>query len=308
MKLLETYKKLNLNTEDEVFGYFIKNLRKSNRTFDFFVDWDKVFRNVKKIEMSLNLLNYLIGKENIKEDFKELIKEYPDVVSTIPVLIAIRQKNIEVLADYKDGDWVYKNYNFRKKKKYNDEEINLIVEFCDRIMILDLLKNKKIKNLVDYMIGLEVGIGTNGRKNRSGSIMEDIIEWYINIACLDNNLEYISQGTKRKIKKKWNIDLPIDKSSRSYDFVIKKKEKLILIETNYYSGGGSKLKSVAGEFKSLDNYLKDKDIIDSFLWITDGLGWITAKNPLRETFINNDYVINTKLIDEGALDEILTCR
>ena len=210
-----------------------------------------------------------------------------------------------MLVDFKGKDWKYKKYSFRKKKRYNVEEINDIVEFCDKIGLLEIFTNKKIKNIVDYCIGLEVGIGTNARKNRSGIIMEKITEWYIQEVCNKLELEYISQATKKKLSQKWNIDIPVDKSSRQYDFAINNKGKVILIETNFYSGGGSKLKSVAGEFSTLNNFLKDKDIVDKFIWITDGVGWKTAHKPLREAFNNNDFLINTRMIADGVLEEII---
>ncbi len=288
-----------------MFNYFIENLKKTNRTFDFFIDWSRVFHNVENIEVELNILNYLIGKNNIKDEFAKLINNYPNIVSTIPILIAVRKRNLEVLVNFKTPDWEYKNYSFIRKERYTQSEIYNIVEFCDNLGLLQLLKERKIKNLVDYCIGLEVGIGTNSRKNRSGKIMEDIIEWHIKSVCNKLNLEYINQATKSKIKNIWNLDLPLDKSSRQYDFAILKNNKLILIETNFFSGGGSKLKSVAGEFQSLDLFLKSHEIIDKFIWITDGIGWTTAKTFLKEAFINNDFIINTKMIFDGILDEII---
>jgi type II restriction enzyme len=304
MKYLECYSELGVN-EDEIFNFMIKNLRHSNRTFDYFVDWSKVFHKVDNIEIELNLLNYLIGKEHIEIEFKKLIQKHPSVVNVIPILVAIRRKTTEVLVDYRGNDWKYKEYSFRKKNSYSKEEIADIIEFCDGIGLLELLKNKKIKNLVDYMIGLEVGIGTNGRKNRSGFLMEKITKWYIEKECNKLNLEYIEQASKKKILKKWNIGTPVDKSSRRYDFAIRKENKVILIETNFYTSGGSKLKSVAGEYISLDNLLKNRDNVEAFIWITDGRGWKTAKSPLRETFEKIDYLFTTKLIEKGALEEVL---
>lgn len=305
---LSAYNKLGMKNNEEVFEYLIKNLKHTNRTFDFFIDWGKVFHNVDNIEIELNILNYLIGKENINKEFKNLIKRYPSVVTVIPILVAVREESLEVLVDFRGREWKYKTYSFKKKESYSDIEIDSIVEFCDNVGLLEVFSNKKIKNVVDYCIGLEVGIGTNGRKNRGGKIMENIIEWYVQEVCKDLKLKYLSQATKSKIKKEWNIDLPVDKSSRQYDFAINNNGKLVLIETNFFSGGGSKLKSVAGEFKALNDYLKDKDTIDKFIWITDGIGWETAQKPLRETFENNDYLINTKMIMDGILEEIIKAK
>lgn len=300
---------MGLHNRTEVFNYFMKNLRQTNRTFNFFVDWAKVFHNVENIEIELNLLNYLIGKDNIKEELSNLIMKYPNVVSVIPILIAIREKKLEVLTNFKTPNWEYKTFSFYKKNSYSLDEISLIVEFCDKQGLLQLLSNRKIKNLVDYSIGLEVGIGTNARKNRGGKIMEDIIEWHVIELCDSLNLQYISQATKKRIYDKWQLILPIDKTSRQYDFaILNRGNKLVLIETNFFSGGGSKLKSVAGEFQSLDLFLKTEEIVDKFVWITDGIGWATAKLPLQEAFINNDFIINTKMIFDGVLEGIIKFR
>jgi len=120
------------DSEDSVFNYIINNLRHSNRTFDYFIDWSKVFQKVENIEIELNLLNYLIGKDDIKMKFKELIKRSPEVVNVIPILVAIRKKSVEVLVDYKN-DWEYQKFSFRKKKDYSEQEIDKIIEFCDGI-------------------------------------------------------------------------------------------------------------------------------------------------------------------------------
>ena len=136
--------------------------------------------------------------------------------------------------------------------------------------------------------------------------MENIIQWHVDELCNESNLN-IFHKLPRKILDIWQIELPIDKSSRQYDFaILNKNNKLILIETNFFSSGGSKLKSVAGEFQALDTFLKEQEIIDSFIWITDGAGWLTAKLPLQEAFISNDYIINTKMIFDGALEEIIS--
>lgn len=296
---------MGLENEEQVFNYLINNLKYTNRTFDFFVDWGKIFQNVSNIEIELNILNYLIGKDNIKTELAGLISQYPNIVTIIPILIAMRENTLDVLVNFKNPEWEYKHFSFKKKKAYSSEEIDSVVEFCDRLGLLYLFENRKIKNLVDYCIGLEVGIGTNGRKNRGGKIMEDIVEWHIKNICSDLKLDYISQASKSKILNKWGIRLPVDKSSRNYDFAIMKNDKLILIETNFFSGGGSKLKSVAGEFQALSTFLSNENIVDKFIWITDGIGWDTAKLPLKETFIHNDFVINNRMIFDGVLEEII---
>ncbi|SHK29428.1 type II restriction enzyme [Anaerobranca californiensis DSM 14826] len=306
MKFLDYYQKMGLNNIDEVFEFFLKTLKPSNRTFDFFVDWAKIFRNIDNIEIELNLLNYLIGKENIKKEFKCLIKRYPNVAAVIPILVALREKNVDILVDFTKEDWVYKRFVFKKDKQYMNSEIEDLVEFADKTGILQLFTNKKIKNIVDYCLGLEVGLDTNGRKNRSGKITEDIVGLYIEKTCKKLGLEYFCNPSKNLIKSQWHIELPVDKTSRKYDFAINNQGKLILIETNFFGDGGSKLKSVAGEFIALNNYLKNFETVDKFIWITDGIGWLKDYNPLKESFINIDYLVNFRMVYNGILEEIIS--
>ncbi len=305
MITLETYRRLGLLDEEDVFTYLISTLKDSNQTFDYFVDWGTVFNNVGEIEKQLNILNYLIGKENIEDEFRLLIKEYPEIVNVIPVFLAIRAKSLKVLVDYKQKDWVYKEYFFRKKSKYTDEEIDDIIDFCQLSGFLKLLEDRKIKNLVDYCIGMEVGIGTNGRKNRSGDIMEGIMDWHIKNTCEKLNLQYIKQGTRKDTMAKWGIKLPIDRANRIHDFIINKDGKLVIIETNFYSVSGSKLKATAGEYQELHKFLNDKEEVHSFIWITDGIGWQKTQGSLKEAFTILDYLFNIKLVSHGALEEIL---
>jgi type II restriction enzyme len=132
--------------------------------------------------------------------------------------------------------------------------------------------------------------------------MENIVEAFVRKVSKDTGSTYLKEANAQKIKQEFGVDVPVDKSSRRYDFVIKHNEKIYLIETNYYGGGGSKLKSTAGEYRNLQDKLDNKFI---FIWITDGLGWHTTTHPLRETFDNNDIILNLKLLELGLLNHIL---
>lgn len=299
MKITNTYKELNIANEESAFKYLLDTLKETIKTYDFYVAWNKVLGNVNKIEIPLNILNSLIGKNNIELELRSLIVSYPEIVPIIPILIASRDKKL-MIADI-GGDI---EYDFSYKKNYNDNEIDKIIKFAKESKFLQIISDKKIKNLVDYCIGVEVGLDTNARKNRSGTAMEKLIELYVKKICEDNNFNYISQATANRIKKDFNYDVPTDKADRHFDFAIKAKEKLYLLEVNYYGGGGSKLKSVAGEFKSLSQLIRTRSDI-TFIWITDGKGWLTAKRPLEETFIETDYVMNINMIEDGILNEII---
>lgn len=168
---------------------------------------------------------------------------------------------------------------------------------------MEFIQNKRIKSIVDYVIGIEVGIDTNGRKNRTGSLMESIVEFYIKKICDKKGYRYIEQATKKKIKAEFGIDLAVDKSSRTIDFGVLANNELFLIETNFYGGGGSKLKSTAGEYITMNKFWTDNGY--KFIWVTDGIGWETTKKSLEESFNKLDYLLNLEMVAKGILEEIL---
>jgi type II restriction enzyme len=285
----------------------LKNtLQESIFTWSYFVDFEKVKLNVKKVEKELNILNYLIGKENIEKEFIDLVTEYPETRKALPLLIAVRKDKLgstPIITDIDELIPEHKQYIF-----YDDlnEKIakELLIFFRDS-GLKDILQNKYIKNLVDYCFGVEVGFDTNARKNRTGTLMENIVAKFLDEFCSDNlNFQFIEQATQKRIKEYFNYEIEIDKNSRRFDFALydTNRDKLYLIEVNYYSGGGSKLKATAGEYQYLNDFLKTQNI--DFIWITDGKGWMTALNPLEETFNHNDYVINLNMIKNGILNEI----
>jgi type II restriction enzyme len=306
MKFLNFYKeKLNCKTEDQVFDYIIDNLKPSNTLWTYFVNWEKVFKNTKQIELALNGLNYLIGKDDFDKEFKFLVKENPSIVKVIPAL-AVRdgsnKKKFKILVDFSNKKLVYEDYDFTVKNP-TDKDVGKYLTFIKETGLKELITSKKIKNLVDYMIGVEAGLDSNGRKNRGGHAMEDIIENFIKDVCEKNNFRYLKEANAEKIKKEWGYDVPVDKSSRRYDFVVDNGKELFIFETNFYGGGGSKLKSTASEYRNLFDILKGKY---KFIWITDGLGWKTTAKPLRETFDHNDYLFILSILETNILEHLLS--
>lgn len=287
---------LNCKTPDDVFEYLISNLKETIKSWDYFVNWKKVIKNYRDVETSLNLLNTLIGKENIEEEAKQLLTEYPQIIGVVPALLALREKKIGLLADIKS--FQTKEFNFSKGISVDDA-----VLFLKRSGFLDLISDRSIKSIPDYFIGVEVGLDTNGRKNRSGTAMETLIEFFVSDICKRNNWEYISQATADKIKTKWGKNITVKKSSKRIDFAINTPNKLYLIETNFYGGGGSKLKSTAGEYA--DIYHQWTNDGHQFIWITDGFGWKSTTRPLRDTFNSTDYILNIDMVQKGVLEELL---
>lgn len=167
-----------------------------------------------------------------------------------------------------------------------------------------MFRNKTIKNLVDYVFGVEVGLDSNGRKNRTGTAMEGLVDIFIRNISNKNGFKYMVQATPTRIKSEWNYNVTVDKSERRFDFAVNTGKKLFLVETNFYGGGGSKLKATAGEYKTLYDVAAGDG--HEFIWITDGVGWHTANRPLQETFNHNKYILNLKMIELGVLDDIIT--
>lgn len=304
MKKLTTL--FNFNSDDDLFKYIISTLKLKGITqWDYFVNWDKVHNNIRPYEVELNILNFLIGKENIKKELTNLILQYPKVVNVIPLLLAIRFKSkseqkINIISDLTSFE--YDHFDLSVKKP-NHEEAENIASFFIGSGLGDLVKDKKVKNLVDYATGVEVGLDSNGRKNRGGHQMENAVEFYINGVCKEFNLSYLKEANAAAIKRAWDIDIIVDKSSRRIDYVINNKGKLFFIEVNFYNGPGSKLKSTATEYESMNQYWNNQNI--EFIWITDGAGWLKTILPLREYFDKAEYLLNLEMLKNGVLTRIM---
>lgn len=305
MKSLPFYKDvLKCENDDQVFNYIVSNLKPSATIWGYFVNWDKVFENTKKIEISLNVLNYLIGKDDFDKEFKYLLKQNPEIAQAIPTLIVrdgSDSKKYSILVDYTNRKLVYEDFDF-SKKVLSDNDIDNYLKFVTETGLKNLIVSEKIKNLVDYVIGVEAGLDSNGRKNRGGHAMEAITEAFVSDFCSRNGFRYLKEANSEKIKNEFGYDVPVDKSSRRYDFVVDTGKELLIFETNFYGGGGSKLKSTAGEYRNLFDVLGGKY---KFIWVTDGNGWKSTTRPLRETFDHNDYLFTLNMLENGIMDSII---
>jgi type II restriction enzyme len=304
MKFLSVYQdRIACMSADEVFAYLIKTLKPTITKWDYFVNWAKVFDNIKDIEVDLNILNYLIGKENIKTEFSVLLEKHSSIARLIPILVASRETNFKILSNFGYSEFIYEDFSFGPHAMLTANEIKKVVKFADESGFLKLLSSKRLKNVVDYVIGVEVGLDSNGRKNRTGTLMENIVEFFVDDICKRNKFEYLKQADATKVRTKWGLKLTVDKSSRKIDFAIFNGKTLYLIETNFYSGGGSKLKSTAGEYKTMFDYWKKDG--HKFIWVTDGIGWKTTHLPLQETFGHIDCLLNLEIISKRVMEDIL---
>jgi type II restriction enzyme len=302
MKKLNFYTEKKLNSIDDVFNFFFKTLIPENRTWDYFVNWEKVFGGIDKFKIELNILNSLCGSKDFKSDFTYILKKYPEVISVFPLLLGIRENKISVLDLNQLPEFNFLNFDFNKRT-LSDVDILKFYDFFELSGIKKLIIEGGLISLKDYTFGVEVGLDTNGRKNRGGSIMEKIVGDILKSVYNLSDNQILGQCNSSSVKQKWGIDLPVDKSERRPDYVIYKNNKLFWVETNFYSGGGSKLKSTCGEYQYLYDFCKSKNV--ELIWITDGNGWNTTIKPLKETFIHTDYIFNLTMLKEGVLNEIL---
>lgn len=293
-------KLLEMQNEDLLFSKITQSFKVKITRWDYFVNWKKVIINVQMFEKELNILNYLVGKKNLEIEAFALLRKYPEAIKAIPTLLAVRESTIDVLIDTKN--FTYKNLDFFQLS-YSDDEIHSIVEFLIQTGLGSLIENKQIKSFVDYATGVEVGLDSNGRKNRGGTLMESLVEEFVAETCLNLGIEYMPQATSNKIKILWDIEVKVDKSSRQIDFAINNSGKLFFIECNFYGGGGSKLKSTATEYIEMNRYWNQQGI--EFIWITDGAGWKSTLKPLREYFDKSDYLLNLEMLKGNILKTIL---
>lgn len=283
---------------------FLDSLSITNRTPEYYVNWEKVERETKKFELELHTLNYLIGKEDIYVEALTLFSQQPNLLKAIPSLIASRDKLLDILSIDEQDKMSFMQLDF---STIDVQRIHEYVDFIEQTGLLDFLQHKANRSLVDYVYGVEAGLDSNARKNRSGTTMEGIIERHVAKLCKELNLTYKAQATAPFIQENWNITVPVDKSERRFDIAIFSKEqnKVWLIETNYYGGGGSKLKAVAGEFTELNQFIQTSLDNVEFIWITDGQGWKTAHLPLSEAFGHIVNVFNLEMLKNGFLAELI---
>ena len=278
------------------FKDWLKTFRNSICDYGYYVDFDKVYRNVDSIKVELNILNSLIGSKNIEDDFEKLLASYPQVLKCIPVLLAVRGREIYTI----DGDGEYL-FSFNKMN-YSVEDYKM---FMRKTGLFALISEHIINNLVDYATGVEVGLDSNGRKNRGGHLMENLVEDYLQKAGLVKGVDYFKEMYISDIEKKWSIDLSNisnqGKAEKRFDFVVKKGATIYGIETNFYSSGGSKLNETARSYKTIA--LEAKEIQGfAFVWFTDGQGWQSARHNLEETFDVMDNIYCISDMENGTIE------
>lgn len=281
------------------FNTWVSKFKRSISRYDYYVNFEKVIRNVEDMKIELNILNALIGSKNIEDDFQNIITRYPETLKCIPALLAVR--GYEIYAQDEDGAYLYRF----DKQVYSIEQYKV---FMRKTGLFDLIANHLINNLVDYVYGVETGLDSNGRKNRGGHQMEDLVEGYIKKAGFRKGSTYFKEMKLSDMEKLWGLDLSAlsnhGQTEKRFDFVVKTENTAYAIEVNFYIGPntGSKPIETARSYKLLAQEAKDIKGF-KFVWITDGFGWMGGKGNLKETFDILETMYNIDDMENGIFSK-----
>lgn len=281
------------------FAEWLLTFTDSIANYKYYIDFETIYKNAEIYKIELNMMNSLIGSKNIDKDFENLVNKYPEVIKCIPTLLAVRQSEIIVLDD--EGNKF--EYNF-KKMNYSVAQYKI---FMRETGLFDLLENHLVNNLYDYVLGVECGLNSNARKNRGGHLMEDLVEKFIQKAGFKKGETYFKEMYLQEIENKWKLDMSFisnkNQATKRFDFVVKTDNCIYGIETNFYASGGSKLNETARSYKMISEE-SDKVVGFEFVWFTDGMGWISARNNLKETFDNMEHIYNIADMKNGMMKKI----
>lgn len=281
------------------FDEWLSTFRKSINEYNYYTNFEKVYENAERLKIEINILNTLVGAQNIEKEFENILKKYPECLKAIPILLAVREN--EIYCQDENGSVKY-------RFDCQSQTIEQYTYFMRKTGLFEMLENHIISNLYDYVTGVEVGLGSNGRKNRGGHQMERLVESHLKKIGLQKNRDYFSEMYLTDIEKKWNLDLSEisadGTSTKRWDFVVKTQSCVYVIETNFYTSNGSKLNETARSYKMI---AEEARYIQNFcfIWITDGAGWNGAKRNLKETFNELETMYNIKDLENGVLSKIL---
>ncbi len=276
------------------FEGWLGQFRDSIASYDYYIDFHKVVENAKKFKTELHLLNSLIGSTDIEMEFRELLSRYPTTICAVPILLAKRE--MEIYARDSEGGGVY----------HFDGLLQSVDDYCifmRKTGLFYLMSKHLMNNLYDYVLGVETGLDSNGRKNRGGHLMEDLVEGYLKRA----GVSYSKETYASEVRSRWGVDLSAltntGRTEKRFDFVVKGQNTVYAIETNFYGSGGSKLNETARSYKMLA--IESQSIHNfKFVWFTDGAGWRSAKQNLRETFDVLPTLYNIKELEDGIAERL----
>jgi type II restriction enzyme len=308
MKPLTTYSALGLETADEVFEFLMATFHDNLREWGYFVNWSKAFANAEKISDLVDKWDRLIGAQDFNESFRALLAQYPELSTTIPSLLVrdgsgtARFSIVTENPDWREG---LRNFDF-SLPAITEGDVELALEFVSKSGLRQIFEEGGVSRVRDFLLGAEAGVDSNARKNRGGDAMTHIVRKVLEDHCSDGGFQLAQEVSPEAISNLWGIDLSSLNPNRRFDFAMMRKGIVFLVEVNAYGGGGSKLKATAAEYIGLQEEIRNCPA--SFVWITEGAGWRSTRRPLRKAFDAIDHVLNLRLIEQGALSEVMDRR
>lgn len=307
MKNLRTYDSLGLADEDAVFTYLTSTFHDNLREWGYFVNWNKAFDNTAAHLPLIDKWDVLVSAADFDESFRALLSSNPELAETIPLLL-VRDgsgtSQFSIVTETVTANWRLgiRHFDF-SRPALTEADVELALEFVKKTGLVRIFQNGGVCSVRDYLLGAEAGLDSNARKNRGGDAMSSVVSRILSEHTDEIGGEFASEMNSAAIKAKWGIVIDNLNPGRRFDFVVNARGKLLAIEVNAYGGGGSKLKATAGEYEGLQKEMRGTPL--TFAWITEGAGWKTARRPLRKAFGAIDYLLNLRLIEDGALREIL---
>lgn len=296
-----------MNTDIE---QFVNTLLVTNRDYDFFVNWDRA-TILEDYRVELHALDSLIKCDNFKTTFYDLLKKIPSVIKVFPFLIAISVKEIE---QFRKGTGVFKvlniemnsfdkyDFSISENAKLTDEEIDRYYYFFKKIGLVNFFENIVEKSIYDYCVGIQIGLDSHARKNRSGNSFEKLCFEVIEDIAKKHNYLLLEQ-TKFSELSKYGLQLSPEVANRICDFILVNNKKAFNIEVNYYNDGGSKPEEIVDSYINRCKNLSEIDM--GFGLITDGLCWNNRwKHQLIKAF-KSINIMNYYMAKRGVLEKIL---
>ncbi len=301
MANLDFYRRaIGVNTVDELSDAICASLLKTNRTYDFWVDWDKANRNSNEYKYQLGLLATLKGSDTPRKDLERLLRRYPEVAEAFPRLLAEHENQLTVLSR-QSHPFKYIDLDFSTRDR-SSADIRQLATFAEKTGLLEMLSN--VAQPQDYLFGVEVGLDSNARKNRSGVVLESLVSDAVDaLARVNKGVVCLKQPILNQAAKTFDVECPSSMSARRLDFALLRRGVPTNIEVNFYGGTGSKPSEIVGAYCDRARILKEHG--RRFVWVTDGPGWLKMRNPLRVGVEGIDYVLNYQMLHDGLLARIL---
>ena len=306
-------------TPEELTTIFVNNLLITNRGFNYYVDWKNV-EGYSQYLVEIHALDVLVGcrdDDEFKARFADLVNKLPKTILLFPFLFGLAKEErkklnkgknkLTIIQDEIDGadnlTYAFPSSITTLTSEQIDTYYNFFVQMGLKYLYQELIE----KSTLDYIIGVFVGMDSNGRKNRGGSAFELACQPIFERECQRHNLLLLTQTKFQKLQALGFNNISQDIANRKADFIVVDtiNKKAINFEVNFYNGTGSKPEEIIDSYINRQNDLNAAGI--GFSLVTDGKEcWSSASNQLNKGFRHLRYLQNFYMLKHGMLDEILT--